>query len=245
MPTPDKLGDAVRSILAMPNRWFTEPSEYRHFQPLAEKVLNANSLRRQDMHSGAWVDPATLEILDGQIFSGGLVNAWDGRSPKMAVESGVPLAADGGLLDANLVRRSQWSPVGSPDLDDLGFVATIEAQKAGGVPAKHYYARQIQYDTPVLLRNTQTGSNPTLRPRARGSVFAEGDLGQMMMSSSGKVHPVYDTLRVVDRNAYDAIPVGDRNRFGQLLRYSLLAPATLGADRLVNQQPEESPAPAF
>lgn len=236
----DRFGDAVRSVIPMRNEWFLTPDKNLHAQPLVEKVLEANGLRRPDMHSGAYVDPATLEILDGQIFSRGLVNSWDGRKPQMLVEDGVPLAAEGGLLDANLVRRSQWSPVGSPDLDGLGFIATIEAQKAGGVPAKHYYARQLEYDTPVLLRNTYTGNNPTMRPRARGSVFADGDLGQMMMASSGKSHPVYDTLRVVDRNAYDSIPVGERNEFGKLLRYSLLAPATLGAEGVVNrQQPAE------
>ena len=236
----DRFGDAVRSVIPMRNQWFLNPADYPHNQPLVEKVLEANGLRRQDMHSGAYVDPATLEILDGQIFSRGFVNSWDGRKPQMFVEEGTPLAAEGGLLDANLVRRQQWNPVGSPALDDLGFVATIEAQKSGGVPAQHYYARHIEYDTPVLLRNTYTGNNPTMRPRARGSVFAEGDLGQMMMTSSGRVHPVYDTLRVVDRNAYDTMPVGDRNRFGTLLRYSLLAPATLGAEGVINQrQPAE------
>jgi len=242
----DLLGDAVRSVIPMRNEWFLKPDKNLHSQPLVEKILEANGLSRRDMHSGAYVDPETLEILDGQIFSRGFVNSWDGRKPQMLVEDGIPLAAEGGLLDANLVRRSQWDPVGSPDLEDLGFIATIEAQKAGGVPAKHYYARQIEYDTPVLLRNTYTGNNPTMRPRARGSIFAEGDLGQMMMTSSGRVHPVYDTLRIVDRNAYPAIPVGDRNMFGQLLRYSLLAPATLGAEGLLNQQSGEgSPAPAF
>lgn len=242
----DMFGDAVRSVIPMRNKWFLNPAKHPHNQPLVEKVLEANRLQRQDMRSGAYVDPKTLEILDGQIFSRGFVNSWDGRKPQMLVEGGTPLAAEGGLLDANLVRRDQWNPVGSPDLEGLEFIATIEAQKAGGVPAQHYYARQIQYDTPVLLRNTYTGKNPTMRPRARGSIFADGDLGRMLMTSSGQVHPVYDTLRVVDRNAYDAIPVGDRNQFGRLLRYSLLAPATLGADGLVNPPPaEELMEPAF
>jgi len=239
----DLLGDAVRSVIPMPNRWFLEPGANKRVQPLVQRVMQASGRPPEDFASGAFVDPKTMEVLDGRIFSRGSVNAWDGTRPQMFVEEGTPLAAEGGLLDANLVRRSLWEPVESPGLEDFGFLSTVEAHKSASAPAKHYYARQIEYDTPVLLRNTRGGSNPTLRPRARGSVFAAGDLGQMMMRSSGQVHPVYDTLRIVDRNAYPAIPVGDRNRFGQLLRYSLLAPATLGAEGLLNQQPEESMAP--
>jgi hypothetical protein len=240
----DLLGDAVRSVIPMPNRWFLEPGANQRVQPLVQRVMQASGRTPKDFASGAFVDPQTMEVLDGRIFSRGTVDAWDGRRPQMFVEEGTPLAAEGGLLDANLVRRALWEPVDSPDLDGLGFLSTVEAHKAAGVPAKHYYARRIEYDTPVLLRNTYGGSNPTLRPRARGSVFAAGDLGQMMMRSSGQVHPVYDTLRIVDRNAYPSIPAGDRNRFGQLLRYSLLAPASPGTEDLLNQQPEESMAPA-
>lgn len=219
----DSLGDAVRRYAASqsavpvapaPNRWFLDPEENEQYQGLVERIIQASGLPREHFTSGAFSDPRTGEILDGRIFASGVVNSFDGRKPFMAVEPGVPVASDGSLLDANLVRRKGlWS---SDELDQP-FIATVEG---GG---QHYYGKGIDYQVPVLLRNNLGRKNPTLRPRARGSIYGVGDQYRMQ-TNSGKEHMVHDMLRVLSRDPDGPRVPGAETPFGTLLKYSLLAP---------------------
>lgn len=223
----DDAGDAVRRIVdagdfvpvsPVPNRWFLEPESNQRVQGLVQRVLDKTGLDRQAFHSGAFVDPMTGEILDGRIFASGAVNSFDGRKPAMVVSGGTPVASQGPLFDANLVRRKGlWT---SEDIEQP-FIATVENSGAG-----HFYGKGIDYQVPVLLNNNMGGRNPTLRPRARGSLYGTGNVG-LMTTSQGKTHPVYDLLRVVSRDPSGPRAPGTMTEYGKLLKYSLLAPAVL------------------
>lgn len=220
----DSLGEAVRAyrtsqtavpVAPAPNRWFLEPEKNERMQGLVERVLQASGIPREQFTSGAFADPRTGEILDGRIFASGVVDSFDGRRPFMAVEQGIPVASDGPLLDSNLVRRKGlWS---SDELDQP-FIATLE-----GPGGKHFYGRGIDYQVPVLLRNNLGQKNPTLRPRARGSIYGVGDQYQVW-TNAGKEHAVYDLLRVLSRDPAGPRAPGTKTEFGTLLRYGLLAP---------------------
>jgi hypothetical protein len=171
------------------------------------------------MLSGAFLDPRTGEVLDGRAYRGGavVVDPATGR-PAMSVAGEYPAAewfdqtpAIGTFANTNLVRRSVgWEPVG--DQVDLPFLATVESGP------RHFYGRGVSFESPVLLRNTGGLDNPTLRPRARGSVFGENQVGEMILK--GRSHPVFDILHVAPRGTQAP---------GDLLRYGLLAPMAAGA----------------
>lgn len=184
-----------------PNRWWTQPDKYPGPQRALELALARGGMDRQAMTSGAFIDPRTGEVMDGQVFGGGIVMVRpDTGRPAMAVGELAEGLGQGPLTDANMVRRSVgWRPVGG-DID-LPFLATVES---GG---KHFYGLGVDYRAPVMLRNTGGTANPTLRPRARGNVWADEPIGSMLLK--GKTHPVYEVLRV-------APP--DDGALGELLR---------------------------
>jgi hypothetical protein len=201
-------------VVPAPNRWWTHPAQNPGPQSLIEKALAAGGLRRADMVSGAFLDPRTGEVLDGRAFSGGgVVAASSAGRPAMAVsdemsqEDWLRLSREvGPVADTNLVRRSVgWEPLA--DEVDVPFLATVESGPS------HFYGKGIAFDSPVLLRNTGGTHNPTLRPRARGSIWGDGQIGEMLLR--GRSHPVYDILRIAPRG---------EPRSGTLLRYGVLAP---------------------
>lgn len=229
-----RLSDSATPVTPSPNRWFAGKEGP---QQLVEKVVSRTGRPRADFQHGAYVDPRTGEVLDFNIYSSGVATGFDPSSgrPRMLVSGGTPVAADGPLVDTNLVRRSVgWEP-DSAELD-LPFLATAET---GG---RHHYGVGIDYSSPVLLRRIDRGSNPHLRPRARGSVYGDNLLGSI--DYNGRVHPVYEMLRIASRNpSLSAADVGSSTDLGTLLRYGVLAP--LLQDGLNQPQQAESKAPAF
>lgn len=222
--TPPRLGELIPSIsgatpvVPAPNRWWLNPEANPGPQALIERAIQRGGIQRADMTSGAFIDPRTGEILDGRLYDRGavVIDPSTGR-PSMAVGAemeaswgGIPRDA-GNIADTNLVRRSfGWRPT-SGDID-LPFLATVDR---GG----HFYGTGIAFDAPVMLRNTGGTSNPTLRPRARGSVYGNEQIGTM--SLKGVEHPVYDYLRIVPRGTPSS---------GTLLRYGVLAPLLMQQD---------------
>lgn len=237
MPTYDLLGDAVRRLSAsgtpvvpVPNRWFSGGEGPQH---LVEKVLAASGMSRGDFPRGAFVDPRSGDVMDFRVYDSAIATGYspDTGRPAMFVSSGVPVAADGPLVDTNLVRRSAgWRPV--DDAVDVPFLTTAET---GG---QHHYGLGVSYETPVLLNKTSKTQNPTLRPRARGSVFGQNYLGDIQYGR--KTHPVYELLRILPRNpGLTKGDIGSLTDSGTLLRYGILG------SLLNQQQPAESTAPAF
>jgi len=210
----DALGDAVRRlsqavgnadtpVVPAPSRWFIQPNRNPGPQRMIEQVLATTGLPREHFSSGAFIDPRTGEVLDGQSFASGamFVNPETGRpafgvSDKMDEYS----PAAGAMVDANLIRRLLFKPL--QPATDLPFLTAVESGK------QHHYAIGARYESPVLLRNTLTGPNPTLRPRSRGSVWGNEQVGEIDIR--GKTHPVYSEILIAPRG---------QPRAGKLLRY--------------------------
>jgi hypothetical protein len=229
----DDAGDAVRRltqavsgsevpVVPVPNRWFSDAAGNPGPQKLVERALQATGHPRDFFHSGAFVDPRTGEVLDGRSFARGaiLVNPESGKPAfgvSGAMENWDPVP--GAIADSNLIRRSLFRP--EDNATDIPFLTAVES---GG---KHFYGLGARYESPVMLRNTMTGRNPTLRPRARGSVWGSEPIGSIAIR--GQSHPVYSELLVAPR--------GEQG-MGELLRYGLLAPLAAGAAASgVNEQP--------
>jgi len=192
-----------QSVIPMPNRWFTKPKENPHVQPLVEKVLQVNNMKREDFHSGAFVDPKTGLILDNQIHNdvGVAINPITNR-PVMTsggVTGMESLPRDqGSFTNSNLLKQGKYKPTGGDSiLNELGFIATVDKAGMG-----HAYGLGTDYASPVLLNNLGTGSNPTLRPRSVGDVFGVGDVvGQMQINKNSPVHDVYEKLLVAPKGS--------------------------------------------
>lgn len=223
MPNPiryvDDAADAVRRlrqavaeadvpVVPVPNRWFANPEAHPGPQGLVQRALQTSGQPREHFSSGAFINPRTGEVLDGQSFASGamLVDPQTGR-PAFGVSGALENweQVPGAMSDANLIRRSLFTPQTADT--DIPFLTTVES---GG---KHFYGLGTRYESPVMLRNTLTGDNPTLRPRARGSVWGSEPMGSIAIR--GKTHPVYSELLVAPRG---------EPGLGELLRYGLLAP---------------------
>jgi hypothetical protein len=192
-----------QSVIPMPNRWFTKPKENPHVQPLVEKVLQVNNMKREDFHSGAFVDPKTGLILDNQIHNDVGV-AIDPITNRPVMTSGGVTGMEslprdqGSFTNSNLLKQGKYKPTGGDSiLDELGFIATVDKAGMG-----HAYGLGTDYASPVLLNNLGTGSNPTLRPRSVGDVFGVGDVvGQMQINKNSPVHDVYEKLLIAPKGS--------------------------------------------
>ena len=192
-----------QSVIPMPNRWFTKPKENPHVQPLVEKVLQVNNMKREDFHSGAFVDPKTGLILDNQIHNDVGV-AIDPITNRPVMTSGGVTGMEslprdqGSFTNSNLLKQGKYKPTGGDSiLNELGFIATVDKAGMG-----HAYGLGTDYASPVLLNNLGTGSNTTLRPRSVGDVFGVGDVvGQMQINKNSPVHDVYEKLLVAPKGS--------------------------------------------
>lgn len=214
------VSGAETPVVAVPKQWFSDPVRNAGPQKLVQRVLEATGLPRESFHSGAFVDPRSGQVLDGRPFSSGamFVNPETGR-PAFGVSDQMnkwaPVA--GATVDANLIRRLLFKPM--EQATDLPFLTTLES---GG---KHHYALGARYESPVLLRNTLTGENPTLRPRSTGSLWGDAQVGEI--SLRGKAHPVYSEILVAPRG---------QPRAGTLLRYAAPGPIVAAHTLLTDEE---------
>jgi len=103
----------------------------------------------------------------------------------------------GAYTKSNLVRKGLFKPEGGdPLLNDLNFLATIEKGDVG-----HKYGLATEYATPTELFKTQTGANPTLRPRSRGDLFGVGDVVGRVRVGRSEPHDVYEKLFVAPKGS--------------------------------------------
>ena len=200
-----KLSDPARTqVLPMPNRWFLSPEKFPHVQPLVEKVLKENNMKREDFFSGAFVDPKTGKILDFNVMKdvGVVIDPVTNRPKMSGLESGVGSFLDipetmGPQTKSNLVRKGLFKSVGGdPLLNDINFLATVERSGAG-----HQYGLGTEYATPTEMLNTMTGDNPTLRPHSRGDLFGVGDVVGQIVTPQGKPTDVYESLLIAPKGS--------------------------------------------
>lgn len=198
-----KMGEEGRSpIVPVPNRWFLYPDKFPHQQKMVERVLATTGKKREDFPSGAFIDPRTGEVLDSRIMNElGVVIDPKTNRPMMSAkgESGIERIDPklGAYTKSNLVRKGLFKPEGGdPLLNDLNFLATIEKGDVG-----HKYGLATEYASPAELFNTNTGANPTLRPRSRGDLFGMGDVVGQVRVGRSEPHDVYEKLFVAPKGS--------------------------------------------
>jgi hypothetical protein len=198
-----KVGAEGRSpIVPVPNRWFLYPDKFPNQQKLVERILAATGKRRLDFPSGAFIDPRTGQVLDANIVED-LGVVIDPKTNRPMMSSGAQSQIEvldpktGSYTKSNLVRKGLFKPEGGdPLLNDLNFIATIEKGDAG-----HKYGLSTEYASPTELFNTQTGANPTLRPRSRGDLFGMGEVVGRVKIGKSEPHDVYEKLFVAPKGS--------------------------------------------
>lgn len=157
---------------------------------------------------GAYIDLDTGENLTGKVFTGGSVSINAGGRAEMNTADNETEAPNygsrklGTTFHANLIQnktpQAKWLYVNKPEgVDHEGALVSVE----GG--SKHYYTLDYQVDAPMELYSknyrplaAKQYDNPVLRPKTKGDLVLGKKVGSIKVKSSGKVHPLYESIRV-------------------------------------------------
>ena len=142
---------------------------------------------------GNYIDLDTKEDLTGNTYAGGKVSIVDGKPVLDTSDdfSEPATKADGRKVKVNLFKqKAGWKWI------DYDGPATIVSTEVGG---KHHYALSSDFQNPVTLQTyPNQPSEPRLRPTTQGEVELGNKIGNI--SVRGKVHPVYDEVRIVSKS---------------------------------------------
>ena len=199
------------------------PGSLRQYQETSEGLLsvfpkNQTKFKQEgiDAPGGKYIVPKTgQDITDKHYVSGGIYSdPIDGRG-KMKVRDVAPpsdqimttkpfssypegqqivKASDkGAKIQTNLVRKAtgwKWvdQPKGTENVQDL--VAAVKG-------SDHFYAMGVEFPKGVTMsRYTKKADEPRLRPTAYGNMRFGKKIGSFKKGEKGKVHPVYDIIRI-------------------------------------------------
>ena len=101
-----------------------------------------------------------------------------------------PSKETGKRWHSNLVRPNLWNWVENTSGLPMSFIATVEQG------SQHFYAMNVEADVPTEMYRKPKGDEPTMRPRGFGRVVPGNQIGTIVLKSSGKQHPIYDTVRI-------------------------------------------------
>ena len=137
-------------------------------------------------------EDGTVEEITGS-FTEGRVNVEDGI--KFGVGKPTTSIIDdktaGNKVKVNLFKqKAGWKWVGEPPVD----TPTIISVEKGN---KHYYTLDSDIGNVDLSKYPNQKSEPRLRPSSRGDLELGEEVGKINLR--GKLHPVYDTIKVVPR----------------------------------------------
>jgi len=142
---------------------------------------------------GNYIDLDTKEDLTGNTYAGGKVSIVDGKPVLDTSDdfSEPATKADGRKVKVNLFKqKAGWKWI------DYDGPATIVSTEVGG---KHHYALSSDFQNPVTLQTyPNQPSEPRLRPTTQGEVELGNKIGNI--SVRGKIHPVYDEVRIVSKS---------------------------------------------
>jgi hypothetical protein len=167
--------------------------------------------RHTDKHGyrphGEYYDKETSEILTNDTYQGGVVDCSNGRpsfktSDEKVIHPNDIKASIRGSKNyrTNLIRPVLYSWLEKPTgLMDNAFLVTIE----GG--SSHVYCMKLEMINSVKLarhirksKDPRTGKvsykEPSLRPMTYGNIHLGRVVGKIVLKSSGKEHPLYDTI---------------------------------------------------
>jgi hypothetical protein len=101
-----------------------------------------------------------------------------------------PSKETGKRWHSNLVRPNLWNWVENSSGLPMSFITTVEQG------SQHFYAMNVEADVPTEMYRKPKGDEPTMRPRGFGRVVPGNQIGTIVLKSSGKQHPIYDTVRI-------------------------------------------------
>ena len=180
----------------------TDPQQQADDSPRFARVAPVpfNNDRMQQMFGvedptpgGNYIDLDTKEDLTGNTYAGGKVSIVDGKPVLDTSDdfSEPATKADGRKVKVNLFKqKAGWKWI------DYDGPATIVSTEVGG---KHHYALSSDFQNPVTLQTyPNQPSEPRLRPTTQGEVELGNKIGNI--SVRGKIHPVYDEVRIVSKS---------------------------------------------
>ena len=150
---------------------------------------------------GNYIDLDSKQDLTGNTYTGGVVKIIDG---KPLLETNDAPAAPATKESGNKVKVNLFKQKAGWKWIDYDGPETIVSTHQG---SKHHYSLSSDFETPVTLQTyPKQPSEPRLRPTSQGKVVLGNKIGSI--SVRGKVHPVYDEVKVVDKRD-QADPVND------------------------------------
>jgi hypothetical protein len=180
----------------------TDPQQQSEDSPRFARIAPVpfNNDRMQQMFGvedptpgGNYIDLDTKEDLTGNTYAGGKVSIVDGKPVLDTSDdfSEPATKADGRKVKVNLFKqKAGWKWI------DYDGPATIVSTEVGG---KHHYALSSDFQNPVTLQTyPNQPSEPRLRPTTQGEVELGNKIGNI--SVRGKIHPVYDEVRIVSKS---------------------------------------------
>ena len=141
---------------------------------------------------GNYIDLDSKQDLTGNTYQGGVIKIINGKPLLETSDTpAVPATKDSGnKVKVNLFKQKagwKWIDYDGPE--------TIVSTHQGN---KHHYSLSSDFETPVTLQTyPKQPSEPRLRPTSQGKVVLGKKIGSI--SVRGKVHPVYDEVKVVDK----------------------------------------------
>jgi hypothetical protein len=146
---------------------------------------------------------AGTEDVTGNSYGGARVYITDKGRGALEVDpeqSATPNKADGTRWHSNLVRPNLYEWVDNPENMPQSFIVTVDHNKEG-----HQFALQYEADIPVelyrkpLRADGSKQDEPTMRPRGFGELEYGRKIGEIKVKSSGRIAPIYDTIRIVPK----------------------------------------------
>ena len=178
--------------------YFPETEDSPRFAKVAPVPFNNDRMQQMfgvedPTPGGNYIDLDTKEDLTGNTYAGGKVSIVDGKPVLDTSDdfSEPATKADGRKVKVNLFKqKAGWKWI------DYDGPATIVSTEVGG---KHHYALSSDFQNPVTLQTyPNQPSEPRLRPTTQGEVELGNKIGNI--SVRGKIHPVYDEVRIVSKS---------------------------------------------
>ena len=106
----------------------------------------------------------------------------------------VQTSEKGTQVKSNLLRSDKWVWTKAPKgAENFQSIISAVGKTAGG-KSGHYYAGNVDFSKGVTL--SRYGSQPNLRPTAKGTLVLGKKIGEVKINNSGRVVPFYDKISV-------------------------------------------------
>jgi len=147
---------------------------------------------------------AGQDDVTGNTYAGARVYVGDNGRGRMEVDPDTanrPTKETGTRWHSNLVRPNLYEWVDNPQNLPQSFIVTVDHNKEG-----HQFALQYEADVPTelyrkpLRADGSKQDEPTMRPRGFGELQYGRKIGEIKIKSSGRIAPIYDTIKIVPKD---------------------------------------------